>query len=651
MCGIAGVFGVRAPQVIDKMLGVLAHRGPDEQNQVHGSHFTMGARRLAIQDLDRGGQPVADRANRIWASLNGEVYNFRLVRQELYQRHEAPSLRSDGDTEVLPYAYRAYGIDFVQRLQGMFAIALWDDEHRRGVLVRDRVGEKPLYYIKHGGGLWYASEIKALLCIPGLERSLNREALHHYLTFKNIPSPLTIYKGIRALGPGCRIVFDDGVVSEPHRYWKLSWAPRFQGRDRRELIDELTGKLQQAVASCLVSDVPVGLFLSGGLDSSLVTALAAKMSTGTLKTFTLTYGEGSSNRGKDLDSRLAREVATRYGTDHTEVSVSAHDFPKELPSILSHFDEPFSGAVSTYFLSRVVGQHLKVVLSGDGADELFGSYLTHRLAGPIAEFITARDQGRAPRLELLGEFTKGERRKFMERLACAKTWRWKLALGVFTEKEKQELYSDEVRGSFSLFSSGAMLEELFSHSTTEDPLNRVLEAEFRTQLPDQVLAFTDRLSMAFGLEVRAPFLYTDVVEFVAGVSSDYKIRSQTVKALLGELARPWLPSAIIDRPKEGFVLPVYEWLQGPLSSYVREVLAPVEIRRHGLFSVPVVASLVQRFLDGQQNLAAKILSLVTFQVWYDLFTRPHSTRSSRAEEPPSQDIATLGAFSEAKFLM
>jgi len=614
MCGIAGVFGVRDPETVANMLRVMAHRGPDDQHVVYGEDYTLGARRLSIIDLDHGRQPLSEHNNRIWAAQNGEIYNFREARETLLKESTGHKFFTDGDTEVIPHLYMEHGVEFPTKLEGMYAISVYDEETRQGFLTRDRSGKKPLYYYEHKGALWFASEVKALLMIPGFQREMNLEAVHHYLSYKNVPCPMSIFQGIKMLPPGHRLLWKDGQIRLLNRYWRLDWTPFEGDLDERELAEEFIRLMKIGVKRRLVSDVPIGFFLSGGIDSSLSTALAAEVAPNQIKTFTLTYSEDSSTPGKELDLRCAREIAKRYETDHHEERMNYGDFQRELPAILSHFDEPFSGVVSTYFLSRLISKHVKVAISGDGSDELFGSYLTHRMARPAAELCKARAEGREP--GDLGHFSEGQPREFLGRIAEPEDWKWKHKLAVFTDQDKRALYADPAAHEFS---TQEHLKQIMSDLTAQDPTNRILETEFLTQLPDQVLAFTDRLSMAHSLEIRTAFLDTQVMEFVARIPERFKIRDQDVKVALKTAARPYLPASAIDRPKEGFVLPVNQWLQGWLFDYAKEALAPSELKRHGLFDHTHVSQLLTRFQDGEANLANKILTLLSFQVWYDIY--------------------------------
>ncbi|MFN8606133.1 MAG: asparagine synthase (glutamine-hydrolyzing) [Vulcanimicrobiota bacterium] len=605
MCGIAGVFGARAPEVVDKMLQVLAHRGPDDQYCVPGEGFTLGARRLSIIDLAGGRQPLSTPDQNVWACQNGEIYNFPELREELRGLGHQFSNRSD--TEVLPHLYQLHGDGMARAIHGMFAVAVWDKSRSRGLLIRDRSGKKPLYYTQRGEQLWFASEIKALLQIPGFERKLNQEAVYHFLSLKNIPAPLTAFEGVHMLPPAHQLVWEQGRIKEVRPYWKLDWTPLEGELHEQELAEELLLRLERGVKRRLLADVPVGFFLSGGLDSSLATALAASSSGQKVKTFTLRYRPDSSTPGKELDLACARQIARQYDTEHYEEELDFSRFQDELPAILTHFDEPFGGVMSTYFLSRLIVKHLKVAISGDGADELFGSYLSHRLARPLAEFSRGKTDD-------LGHFQ--DQPDFLARLAAPHDWEWRSQLFVFTEADKRRLYRP---GCLPQADTSQWMRKVFDRCSAQDPLNRVLEAEFLTQLPDQVLAFADRLSMAHSLEIRTGFLDTEVMEFAARIPGRFKIHGQEIKSVLKTAARKYLPVEAIDRPKEGFVMPVNQWLAGWLLDYARQQLSRERLEQHGLFEPTEVDRIVNEFAAGNAALANKVLSLLCFQIWYDLY--------------------------------
>jgi asparagine synthase (glutamine-hydrolysing) len=591
MCGIAGIFGRGSEEVVRRMLGELRHRGPDDEHVIGGARFTLGARRLSIMDVGGGRQPLTNEDGTVTAAQNGEIYNFPELRPALLR--EGHRLVTHTDTEVLPHLWEDHGERLPEHIQGMFAIAVWDDRARVGLLARDRMGKKPLYYWRHGDALYFASELKALLTVPGFERRLNHEALHHYLGYKHVPHPLTIFEGVRMLPPGHRLVFTPGSDPLVSPYWTLSFATEPDTvPDEEEASDELLRLLKQAVRRRLMSDVPIGFFLSGGIDSSLTVALAAEVAPSRVKTFTLTYGADATTPGKETDRTWARWVAERYATDHHEETIEIGHYPDSVRAIVRAFDEPFAGVSSTYFLAQRMARHVKVAVAGDGADELFGSYLSHRIAA-----------GAEPSWNVSG----------------VPEWEWRNRLMVLSDDEKASLYSEELRRAMRGISTAAHVREAFSGLTADDPLNRVLEAEWRGFLPDQVLTFVDRLSMAHSLEVRSAFLDTDVVEFVARLPGTMKIRPGATKYLLKRAAAGYFPPEMITRPKEGFLMPITEWVLGGLRDWVRDTLHPSRLARHGLFSADRVTALVDALADPHADYRAvnRVFVLLMFEEWYD----------------------------------
>ncbi|MBI1947860.1 MAG: asparagine synthase (glutamine-hydrolyzing) [Deltaproteobacteria bacterium] len=618
MCGIAGVFGRRDPETVDKMLSMLVHRGPDDRHRVDGEGFALGATRLAIQDVEHGRQPLSNERGTVWAAQNGELYNAPTARRALAERGHI--LRTRCDTEVLPHLFEDHGVDLPVQVDGMFAIAVWDAASRTGLLARDRLGKKPLYTLQLDDALYFASEIKALLVVPGFSRRLNLRALHHYLSVKHVPSPLSIFEGISMLPPAHRLVFRRDAPVRVERFWKLSFAPATGSGapSESEAVDELLRLLDHAINRRLVSDVPVGFFLSGGLDSSLVVALAAQRSERPLETFTLTYAAGSTTSGKEEDRRWARHVATRWQTQHHEETIAALDYPTHLRTVIGCMDEPFAGVTSTYALSQAMARHVKVAISGDGADELFGSYLSHRLALPMSRFAEF-ERTKDPALIRPFEAQLG----LLSSLAAPEVWQWRSNLLVFTEAQKAALYARDLRREMTPFSTADELRAVFQAGTATDPINVVLEAELHTFLPDQVLAFVDRLSMAHSLEIRSPYLDTALVTFLAGLPGALKMGEATTKALLKSACARFFPPEMVHRPKEGFLMPVARWLVELHQSYVRDTLSPSRLAQHGLFDVGEVTRLVEAMnAPGADHTDAnRVIALLAFQEWYDLYLR------------------------------
>jgi asparagine synthase (glutamine-hydrolysing) len=615
MCGICGVFGRGDRATVDAMLATLRHRGPDDGFVVGGESFSLGARRLSIVDVEGGRQPMANERATVWAAENGELYNDPRLRPTLLAAGHI--LHTYCDTEVLPHLYEDHGTALPQHIDGMFAIAVWDDEKKIGLLARDRMGKKPLYYWQRGDQLFFASEIKALLQIPGFVREINLEALHHFLSLKHVPHPLSIFKGVSILPPAHRLVFEPGQPLRIERYWDVSFDVRPEAEEQTEeaMVDRFLELLRQGVSRRLMADVPIGFFLSGGLDSSLSTALAAEVSPGQIKTFTLAYANESTTSGKEADRRWARWVAEKYGTEHHEETIEFSNFPENLRKILTCFDEPFAGVVSSYFLSQLIARHVKVALAGDGADELFGSYLSHRLAQPLANYPQYLETGD---LDLIRPFES--RPEYLASLA-GEDWEWRTKLLVYSEEDKHALYSPDVAAALAASSTRELMRETFGSLTSTDPLNRVLEAEFRTIFPDQVLTYVDRLSMAHSLEVRTAYLDTDLVQFVAGLPGRVKIKKGDTKYLLKHAALRFFPAEMVNRPKEGFLMPVTQWFLNDLQDYVRATLSPERLAHHGFFRQDEVNRLIDRLYQpgSDHTHVNKVLALVVFQEWYELY--------------------------------
>ena len=618
MCGICGVFGRGDRATVEAMLATLRHRGPDDGFVAGGEAFALGARRLSIVDVDGGRQPISNETATVWAAENGELYNYPRLRPHLLANGH--TLHTHCDTEVLPHLYEDHGTDLPKHIDGMFAIALWDDTRKLGLLARDRMGKKPLYYWQRGDQLFFASEIKALLKIPGFVREINLDALHHFLSLKHVPHPLSIFKGVSMLPPAHRLVFEPGKPLRIERYWDVSFEVRaeVEALPEEEMVDRFLALLKQGVSRRLMADVPIGFFLSGGLDSSLSTALAAEMSPGRIKTFTLAYANESTTPGKEADRRWAQWVAEKYGTEHHEETIEFSDFPGNLRRILACFDEPFAGVVSSYFLSQLIARHVKVALAGDGADELFGSYLSHRLAQPLASYPQYLQTGDR---ECIRPFD--DRPGYLASLldGCTDDWAWRAKLLVYSEDEKVALYSPEVAAALGAASTRVLLRDTFDSLRSTDPLNRVLEAEFRTIFPDQVLTYVDRLSMAHSLEVRTAYLDTDVVEFVAALPGRVKIKRGDTKYLLKQAALRYFPEEMVNRPKEGFLMPVTQWFLNDLQGYVRATLSPERLASHGFFRQTEVDRLIDRLYQpgSDHTHVNKVLALVVFQEWYELY--------------------------------
>lgn len=615
MCGICGFTGPADRPALERMARTLRHRGPDEEGYLCDGRVNLGIRRLSIVDPETGHQPLANEDGSVRLVFNGEIYNAPELRPGLEQRgHRFRTDHSDG--EVLVHLYEERGEAFARELNGMFAIAIWDATRGRLLLVRDRMGVKPLFYAEVPGGLLFGSEIKALLAHPALRPEMDREALWHYFSFKCVPSPRTAFRGVFALRPGEMLSWTPAGAAR-ERWWRLAFRED-EACDEGAARERIRWLLDDATRLRLLSDVPVGAYLSGGVDSSAVVAAMARRSSGPLLTFTLGYEDELAHKEADLFH--ARRVAARFGTEHHEHILSRDEVVAGIDGVIGAFDQPFSGTVSTYFLSRLIARHVKVALSGDGADELFGSYLSHRLARPLA-WCAARRAGRGDEAAAGGpdELSAGDRQRYEQ--LCAETGgdeaAWRARLLLFSEEEKRELLAPAFAEGLAGVDSGRLVASAFAAASAHGPLNRVLETEWNTQLPDQVLAFVDFLSMAHSVEIRSPFLDYRLVEFAATLPDRLKIRGGVVKAILKEALAPVLPPEILARPKEGFVLPVLDWLPGPLHPFAAATLAPERTARHGCFAPAPVARHLAACRGGDRGAAAKVWNLMMFQLWWE----------------------------------
>jgi asparagine synthase (glutamine-hydrolysing) len=568
--------------------------------------------------VETGHQPVHNEDKGIWAVFNGEIYNFQELRKDLTDRGHR-FYTDHSDTEVIVHLYEEYGDDFLHNMNGMFAIALWDSIKNKLLLIRDRMGVKPLFYTLINGHLIFGSEIKTILAHPDYRRDIDYNALYHYFTFKSVPSPWTAFRNISSLPPGVKLVLSRSGISKD-RWWKI----RF---DEREDLDEVRVKetllklLENATCIRMISDVPFGAYLSGGVDSSSIVALMTKFNGKPVKTFSLGYEDELKN--KEADLYYARKVARSYNTDHYEYIMSYKELINEIENVIRAFDQPFSGTISTYFLTKLIAKHVKVALSGDAADELFGSYLTHRVAQPIYHFKRLLEKVKA------GSLTEEEESlfkpcddRFLDDLfhrSGGEETKWRYHLYLFSDDEKKELLSEDFKNGLDHADSFSLVEGYFHSLTSRDPLNRILEMEWNTQLPDQMLAFADFLSMAHSVELRSPFLDYRFVEFVATLPGSMKIRNGIVKDILKKAVDPLLPPGITERPKEGFVLPIFDWMVGKLKDYTFDILSRERLRKHRLLNTEKVEQILRDYYLGDRNNPAKIWNVMMFQLWWEKY--------------------------------
>jgi asparagine synthase (glutamine-hydrolysing) len=608
MCGICGIV---APRGVDRdrlaaMSASLEHRGPDSDGTVVSGHAGLAARRLAIIDLDSGDQPVANEDGSVIAVQNGEIYNYRSLRDDLAARGH--TFRTKGDTEVIAHLYEEHGLEFAERLRGMFAIAVWDAKRRRLVLARDRFGIKPLAYRVAGVELEFASELRALG-----RGEIDLDALEGFLTFNSVPGPLTIFRDARRLPAGHLLVWEEGRT-ELRCFARPApvTTELVRREDEVELAGELRDRLADSVRAHLVSDVPVGVFLSGGIDSSLLAALAARTSSEPVRTYTIGFAEGSFDETPD-----ARIVAERYGTRHEEL-VLQPDAALLLPALADAFDEPFadSSALPTYLVSQLARRDVKVALSGEGGDELFGGYFTYA-ADLLAPRFSRLARVAAPLVERLPVSTARtsfdyKAKRFVRAAHLPPLERhhgWK---EIFSADARAEL-----TGSRSDFDPVALLRRRYEETAGAEELARLQDVDLGTYLVDDLLVKTDRASMAHSLEARVPFLDTAVTDLALALPTRMKVRGLRKKILLRKAAEPLLPASIVRGRKRGFSIPAAAWLRGELEPFARDVLSTDTLRRQGFFRPDPVRELIDAHTAGREDLSRQLWGLLAFTLWYE----------------------------------
>jgi asparagine synthase (glutamine-hydrolysing) len=625
MCGICGIVSTRGPadpERLARMSAKLLHRGPDSDGTFVEGPVALAARRLAIIDLEGGDQPIANEDGTVHVVQNGELYNYPELRGEL--ERAGHSFRTHCDTELLVHLYEQEGPAFARRLRGMFAVALWDSTRRRLVLARDRYGIKPLYYRADTDGLEFASELRSL---PRGEIDL--DALEAFLAFNSIPAPLTIFREARKLPPGHVLVWEDGKLSL-ERYARPAPLPADELRDddEAELIEELRSRLRDSVRAHLLADVPVGVLLSGGIDSSALAALAAQESADPVRTFSIGFEERSFNELAD-----ARLVAERYGTRHREL-VLRPDAALLLPALADAFDEPFadSSALPTYLVSQLAAEDVKVALSGEGGDELFGGYYTY-----VADLLAERAGGLA-----------GLARPLVERLPTS------TARASFDYKAKRfvrgaqlpplerhhawkEIFSADARAELTGrrhgFDPVDLYRERFAETDGAELLARLQDVDRTIYLVDDLLVKTDRASMAHSLEARVPFLDPVVTNFALALPARHRVHRLRKKVLLRKAVAPLVPSRIVRGKKRGFSIPAAAWLRGELEPFARETLSAETLRGQGFFQPKAVTTLIDRHVAGKEDLSRQLWGLLAFTLWHER----HVEREPQALREPKLD--------------
>lgn len=622
MCGIFGILSVDSG--LDKeLLGIpnsieiLKHRGPDGKGYYIDDSIYLGHRRLSIIDIEGGNQPLFNEDKKKCVIFNGEIYNFIELRGELERKGHR--FRTNSDTEVIVHAYEEWGTDCVQKFRGMFAFALWDSIKKELFLARDRLGIKPLFYYNSGRYLIFASEIKAILQVPGVQRSLSLDGLAGFLLLSYIPAPYTIFEGIRKLEAG-HYLFVRNEAIKKIQYWDVCFEPDYS-KSEKYFAERVSELLFQSVRLRMISDVPIGAFLSGGIDSGIVVALMSKLSREHIKTFCMGFG---GTVGGYLDERrYAKSVASKYHCDHEEFEV----LPKVehiLDRIVEAFDEPFAdhSTIPSYHLCKITRQKVKVALSGLGGDELFGGYERHlgfKLSKLFSLIPTAIQTNIIrPFVEKLperrnGHYTVNHIKRFFHYSSLKPAQRY---IGFSSMRNAIELLANPKMLKESFLALDDFLVRIFNKPTTDDILNKALYFDIKMYLPEDILTCTDRMSMAHSLEVRVPFIDHKLVELCATIPSELKIKWYQKKYLLRKMAREYLPEQVINHRKQGFVGPLAKWLQTDLKPVVLKILNSEEVDRIGIFKPKEVQKVLNDHFQNKNNNDKLIWSLLIFHKWH-----------------------------------
>ena len=620
MCGIAG-FVNRPGQPADRaillrMTATIAHRGPDGEGFYCQGPAALGNRRLSIIDVEGGGQPISNEDGSIWITYNGELYNELELRSELEARGHR--YQTACDTETLVHLYEEEGLDFARRLNGMFGAAIWDSTRNRLVLVRDRMGQKPLFYAElPGGGLAFGSEPKAVLAHPGIGRALDHASLVRYLFYEYVPAPHSIWQSLRKLPRGHALCWENGAL-RVWKYWEPP-APASADLDFDQAAGHFWSELTSAVARHRRSEVPIGVFLSGGIDSSSVAAALCEVEPArNVRTFSIGFEDPSFD-----ESQHARAVAQHLGTDHHEQTFSVETLLELLPQVATWLDEPFGDAsiLPTHLLSRFARSEVKVVLGGDGADELLAGYPTFAVERAASVFRRLPRSAQALAGAAVGRLPVDHRnfsfdfklKQFLKGAAEPLPLAHQRWLGSFSGPEIARLLS----GGDSIDIEHEHLLRAGASGGGSSPLNRSLALYQDTYLPEDILTTVDRASMACGLEVRAPFLDARLVDFMQSLPPSFKFGRRETKRLLKRAAAHRLPASILARPKKGFGIPVASWLRGPLAPLMNQLLSRDRLERQGIFNADEVARKIAEHQSGRHDHRKPLWTLLIFQLWCD----------------------------------
>lgn len=656
MCGIVGIVGQQDPDWIRHMNSSIVHRGPDDGGEYvdRESLVSMSMRRLSIIDIQGGHQPMPNKDRSLWIVFNGEIYNAPEIRRRMEQQGQQ-FLTGHSDTEVLLHLYEEKGFSCLDDLNGMFAFVIHDRKRNLLFGARDRMGIKPLYYCSSNGRFFFASELKALLTVPIIEREIDRQSLYHYMTLLYVPDEASIIKGVRRIPPAHSFVYDiKNRRLTLQKYWQLKFAGD-ESPDEKEWAEVLRGELKAAVRRWTLSDVPIACSLSGGLDSSAIVGLLAETGYPKTKTYSLGFIGEEEQSWNEID--LARQVAQRWGTDHHEILLEPQDLLSELVAMVWHLDEPYGGGLPSWYVFREMSRDVKVGLTGTGGDELFGNYGKFRIyeANRIlqAALASRRCSGRAAHMlaGLLGPLSALSN-------SFPSSWPWIGRGHLLSQLPRMinepfgryyyanfEYFSDECKRAEvlrthngALQDTASYLQKVYDLSEAPDLRNGLAAVDFRTQLAEEFLFMTDRFSMAHSLEARVPFLDHNLVETVFRIPSSIRTAAGDLKYLFKRAIGDLLPEPLLNARKRGFVIPTKLWLRRELRPLVERLLHPDRLRRQGLFQPTFYDSYVLPHLDGRADSTSQVWAALMFQIWHFIYIEQNQT------EAPTYDWKAMAGW-------
>lgn len=623
MCGIAGIVS-ECPDLFEalpRMVSLLAHRGPDDEGIEYLNGAALGHRRLSIIDLTGGHQPMFNASRSLAIVFNGEIYNYPSLKKEM--EAEGRCFQTRSDTEVILHLYEKYGEDCVKYLDGMFAFAIWDIRRKRLVLARDHIGQKPIFFCELPDGLAFASEVKSLLASDFVKRETDLEALYHYISLRFIPDQFTLFKGIRKLPAAHRLIYENGRI-RIERYWDFSYLDKINGTED-EITDQLDHILSQTVADHMLSDVPIGCFLSGGIDSSLITAMAAKRSKEPISTFSIGVREEDFN-----ELPFAKLVAEQYKTKHHEQVVQA-DLVHLVPKMIWHLDEPSDPfGVGVYLVSELASKYVKVALSGDGGDELFAGY--DRFSGNrLSDFYCVIPRflrkslfkkiiNKVPESFAYKSFSQKLRwLNEMSLLDYGDRYAESMSFLRYTEEAKSQLLTDLVKRELGYIDSKEKILVHFNSHNVDELVDRMLYTDLMTRMPDHLLTIVDRMAMAHGLEVRAPLLEHKMVEFAARIPAHLKLNGAKLKYILRKVASKYIHPSLISRRKQGFGFPLAYWMRDELKAFLRQIVKESRFIGSQIFNHEYVHNMIEEHINGKRDHNFRIWIFMNLEIWYRIF--------------------------------